>query len=241
MCFTVNVNIVREELESRYGTKLLDPEKYNPSYYYHAFSFPDLPVFCLDDKREKQLSIFSWGLIPSWVSDIEEAESIRKMTLNARSETAADKASFSDSFLKRRCIVPCAGFFEWQHIGKERRPWYIWSPESDIISLAGIYDRWYDDSQGKDIHSFSVLTTRANKRMAEIHNSKKRMPVIIPEGKEDQWLAGDLCEIESLLQPLSDNMLLYHTVSPALGKANLPKNRPEIIEAYTYPEQSTLF
>ena len=37
MCFTVNVNLIKEELENRYGATLIDPDKYRPSYYYHAF------------------------------------------------------------------------------------------------------------------------------------------------------------------------------------------------------------
>ena len=36
MCFTVNVNLVKEELENRYGATLIDPDKYRPSYYYHS-------------------------------------------------------------------------------------------------------------------------------------------------------------------------------------------------------------
>ena len=44
MCFTVNVNIVKEELEKRYGAVLNDPDAYRPSYYYHAFELPKLPV-----------------------------------------------------------------------------------------------------------------------------------------------------------------------------------------------------
>ncbi len=241
MCFTINVNIIREELESRYGSKLSDPEKYNPSYYYHAFSYPDLPVSHLNNIRERELSVFKWGLIPSWVTDIEEAKKIRKMTPNARSETVAEKPSFADSYRNRRCLVPVAGFFEWQHIGSGKRPWYIWSPESNIFSLAGIYDRWYDEINKKDIHTFSILTTKANKKMAEIHNSKRRMPVIISAEDENQWLYGSPDEVEELLKPFDDKSLSYHTVSPILGKKDILKNRPEIIEAYSYPEQSSLF
>lgn len=241
MCFTVNVNIVKEELESRYGSRLLDPEKYRPSYYYHAFSYPDLPVSCLDDNKERQLSVFKWGLIPSWVSNFEEAERIRKMTPNARCETLADKPSFSESFERRRCLVPVAGFFEWQDLGSYKRPWYIHSPDSNIISLAGIYDRWYDKQNDQDLHTFSILTTKANTSMARIHNKKERMPVIIPEGNEDKWLFGKPGEIEDFFKPPDDNMLIYHTVSPVLGKKDIEKNRPEIIKPYTYPEEPTLF
>ena len=46
MCFSVNVNLIKEELENRYGATLIDPDKYRPSYYYHAFGLPEMPVIC---------------------------------------------------------------------------------------------------------------------------------------------------------------------------------------------------
>jgi len=241
MCFTVNVNIIKEELESRYGSSLLDPDKYNPSYYYHAFAFPDLPVVFTNKDWEREMSLFKWGLIPGWVKDAEEAAKIRKMTHNARCETIAEKPSFSDSFVHRRCLVPVSGFFEWQHIGKEKRPWYIHKPDEKIISLAGIFDRWTDENEGRDIYSFSIITTRANRKMSEIHNSKRRMPVIIPAENEEGWLSGNPDELEVLFEPLADNKLAYHTVNPILGKKDINKNRPEIIAPFAYPEEPTLF
>jgi len=36
MRFSVNVNLVKEELENRYGATLIEPDKYQPSYYYHS-------------------------------------------------------------------------------------------------------------------------------------------------------------------------------------------------------------
>ncbi|MDX2414142.1 MAG: SOS response-associated peptidase family protein, partial [Bacteroidales bacterium] len=114
MCFTVNVNLVKEELELRYGSDLLDPEKYTPSYYYHAFAFPELPTLRINDNDELKLSAMKWGLIPHWVSSLEEALDIRKKTPNARSETVAEKPSFKEAFTSRRCIVPVRGFYEWQ-------------------------------------------------------------------------------------------------------------------------------
>ena len=54
MCFTVNVNLIKEELENRYGATLIDPDKYRPSYYYHAFALPSLPVICSEKPSEIQ-------------------------------------------------------------------------------------------------------------------------------------------------------------------------------------------
>ncbi len=46
MCFTVNVNLIKEEIEKRYGINFPDKYRYEPSYYYHAFSFPELAAIC---------------------------------------------------------------------------------------------------------------------------------------------------------------------------------------------------
>lgn len=251
MCFTVNVNIVKEELESRYGSELLDPEKYNPSYYYHAFAFPDLPVVYLNDKFEKEIRTMKWGLIPSWTDSEENALKIRKMTPNARSETLNSKPSFADSFERRRGLIPVAGFFEWQHLPSGKRPWYIYSPDRPVISLAAIFDTWHNpeagsnqsNEEGKEAYlsSFSILTTAANRMMAEIHNSKKRMPVIVPEHLEGEWLEEGNSKQEIFFRPAKEDLLKAHTVNPALGRPGVQKNIPAIIEPYTFPEEPVLF
>jgi putative SOS response-associated peptidase YedK len=118
MCFSVNVNLVKEELENRYGATFLDPDKYSPSYYYHAFGLPELPAICSDNKD--QIKLLRWGLIPHWVRSREAADEIRYKTFNARAETISSKPSFSASFASKRCIIPVKGFFEWQHRGEKK-------------------------------------------------------------------------------------------------------------------------
>jgi len=100
VCFTVNLNIIKEELEARYGRELIDHEKYRPSFYYHAYSLPSMPVVCSD--RGSGIRLFRWGLIPSWVGDEDEANDILLKTFNARSETLSTKPAFRESFASRR-------------------------------------------------------------------------------------------------------------------------------------------
>jgi putative SOS response-associated peptidase YedK len=38
--------------------------------------------------------------------------------------------------------------------------------------------------------SFAILTTAANELMAKVHNSAKRMPIIITPTAEEEWLLG---------------------------------------------------
>jgi len=240
VCFTVNVNIVREELEERYGADLIDHDKYRPSYYYHAYSLPLMPVVCSDDPAS--LRLFRWGLIPSWAEDEKAANEIMVKTFNARSETIETKPAFRESFISRRCLVPVRGFFEWQHIGGRKIPWYISLRDEDIFSLAGIWDSWKMKG-GVSLNTFSVVTTRANELMSEIHNTKKRMPVILPAAAEKLWLKEvlDKTSAAALMEPVADEMLEAHTVSPLITNARADRNRQELIMPYNYPVQGLLF
>ena len=240
VCFTVNVNIVREELEERYGTELIDHDKYRPSYYYHAHSLPLLPVLC--SGRGEPLRLFRWGLIPSWIADEHEAEEIMTKTFNARAETLSTKPAFRESFASQRCLIPVKGFFEWQHTGGRKIPWYISFRDEDVFSIAGLWDSWTMHG-GITLKTFTIVTTRANEMMAEIHNTKKRMPVILPREAERLWLKEGMGEeaLEALMEPVAGEMLEAHTISPLITNARADRNRPELIMPYTYPVQGTLF
>ncbi len=240
MCFTVNLNIIKEELEARYGRELIDHEKYRPSFYYHAYSLPSMPVVCSD--RGSGIRLFRWGLIPSWVGDEDEANDTLLKTFNARSETLSTKPAFRESFASRRCLVPVRGFFEWQHLGGRKIPWYITLRGEDIFSLAGIWDSWVMQG-GITLNTFSVVTTRANGLMEEIHNTKKRMPVILPSAAEGIWLREGLTRdsLAALMEPVASEMLAAHTVSPLITNARADRNRPELIKPYNYPVQGSLF
>ncbi|MGB8061961.1 MAG: SOS response-associated peptidase [Candidatus Sulfotelmatobacter sp.] len=75
--------------------------------------------------RQKSISsgrsfdLVRWGLIPSWAKDA----SIATKTINAMSETAADKPAFRDALRLRRCLIPANSFYEWQASGpKHKQP-----------------------------------------------------------------------------------------------------------------------
>ena len=71
-----------------------------------------------------------WGLVPSWAKD----PAIGARMINARGETLADKPSFRRALVKRRCVVPADGFFEWRAEAVKREPWHgqanSWAPSS---------------------------------------------------------------------------------------------------------------
>lgn len=241
MCFTVNVNLVKEELENRFGATLIDPDKYRPSYYYHAFSLPELPAICSGSSGS--IELLKWGLIPSWTKNAEDANVIRFKTFNARSESIQEKPSFSGSFKSQRCIIPVKGFFEWQHIGKEKVPWYIHRADDEILSLAGLYNNWTDSATGESINTFSIITTKANNLMAEIHNSEKRMPVVLERRNESAWidLNTSLTNAFDMLKPAFPEVLQAHTVGPLINSRTDGRNTPDLIKPYQYYSGNLLF
>jgi putative SOS response-associated peptidase YedK len=241
MCFSVNVNLVREELENRYGATLIDPDKYRPSYYYNAFGLPELPVICSGSASHIQL--LRWGLIPSWTRTIADANAIRFKTFNARAESIDTKPSFSASFKTKRCLIPVRGFFEWQHAGKEKIPWYICHSGNEIISLAGLYDKWIENSSGEVFNTFTIITTSANDMMAEIHNSARRMPAILDKNSESQWIDLSVSSADALsfLKPSPSAILTAHTIGPLVNDRSANRNTPEVIQPFSYNTNNLLF
>jgi putative SOS response-associated peptidase YedK len=161
MCFTVNVNLVKDELENRFGASFPDRDRYRPSYYYHAYGLPELPVICSGSPGK--IDLMKWGLIPFWTKTINDANEIRYKTFNARAESLFSKPSFSNSAKSKRCLIPVKGFFEWQHTASGKIPWYIYHFDDEILSLAGIYDQWTENTTGEVFNTFSVITTMPTK------------------------------------------------------------------------------
>lgn len=238
MCFTVNVNIVKEEMEKRFGAVLNDPDSYRPSYYYHAFELPLMPLIHSQDSS--LIYLFNWGLIPSWVKSVDMAEKIRYRTFNARAETLTEKPSFSRPIKTNRCLIPVHGFFEWQHgIGK-KIPHYIYLPDQEIFSLAGIYDTWLDRLTGEIMNSFSIITVQANPLMEKIHNSQKRMPAILSIENERKWLdlGQPMNHVLKLLEPYPQDLMEAYSISPLISKKGVDKNTPGLIQVFNYEQQS---
>lgn len=188
------------------------------------------------------IALVQWGLVPAWCRDPEQAEEMRSITLNARSETAFDKPSFRKAVASRRCLIPADGFFEWQTTGNRKIPWFITLRDVEIFSFGGIWETWeYPGSA--PLHTFSLLTTDANPLMAEIHNSKKRMPLILPPEKEELWLRHDLSrqEVEHLMVPLPEEAMKAWTISSLITARGANTNTPEVKKPYSWAPPSQLF
>src|SRR5262245_9915742 len=81
---------------------------------YNAAPTQQLPVYRISRRRGAELTPLRWGLVPYWAKDA----GIGAKMINARDDTLAEKSAFSSAFVRRRCLVPMAGFYEWRKDGK---------------------------------------------------------------------------------------------------------------------------
>lgn len=133
---------------------------------------------------------------------------VKGPVVNARIESAKEKASFSSDWRRHRCIIPASCYFEWEHIrtsggrlqtgGK-----YAIRPEaSDLTYLAGLYHM--EETCGLAYPVFTVLTREPTPKLARIHN---RMPVILPREAIGDWICPD-SDPEKIAAEMLDDMII---------------------------------
>ncbi len=230
MCYHTSSTGTANGLKEKFKLAVVDETKHTIFYHANGYNHPVLPVIANYDVLA--IHHFRWGLIPSWVKTPEDGLSLSNQTLNAKSETVFEKASFRDSILTRRCIIPVTGFFEWKQEGKAKIPYYIYPKENEYFLLAGLYSHWLNQNNNELVTTFSILTTTANELMADIHHVKKRMPVILEERNIKAWIANDLpkSSIIDLMQPCDDAGMAAHPVSNILSAKTINSDVPEIIK-----------
>ena len=154
-----------------------------------------VPVIAPDKKGARSTFPMKWGFtLPK----------SNQPLVNARVETASTKPTFKDSWERRRCIIPAAWYYEWEHFKsadgriKTGDKYVIQPASSDITCLCGLYR-----IEG-DIPVFTVLTTTPTKELSRIHD---RMPLILPKEYIDDWIDPG-SKADDLLQYALTDMII---------------------------------
>lgn len=204
MCYYSKQTTDAQTLENRFNLLPIGDLPIN-SDRFNGFTNPLTPI--ITNTQKNNIQLYSWGLIPSWAKD----ESFRKNTLNARIESLEEKPSYRN-YIKNRCLIVVDGFYEWKWLdpaGKDKLQYLITLPNEELFAFAGIYSSWTNKLTGEVINTYSMVITEANELMAEIHNTKKRMPVILTKENEQDWLNPSVdyklftkCEIDLKAEPM---------------------------------------
>lgn len=121
-------------------------------------------------EKEIVLTMSKWGFT---------APTGKGVLINARSETAFEKKTFRESLMSRRCIIPAAGFYEWD---SDKNKIYFTVPKKQCMYMAGLYRYEKEESR------FVILTTGANTSMKDVHD---RMPLILDEEMVAEWICNN--------------------------------------------------
>ena len=161
-----------------------------------------------------------WGFVPAYIRNREQLGKMRLgykdsagkfhpplTTLNATAEEMLKPGKiYREAALKRRCLVLSSGFFEWRHVNPLSKktglplkatinyPYHITIKEHEYFYMAGIWQPFIDTQTGETVDTFAIVTTKANPLMEQVHNSKKRMPTILPDELAYEWIFGELSE-----------------------------------------------
>jgi putative SOS response-associated peptidase YedK len=190
-----------------------------------------------DAPAERLLREVRWGLVPSWAKD----KSVGSRMFNARIESVTEKPAFKRAFMKRRCILPADGYYEWykpEAPKAVKQPFFIHEASGGPLAFAGLYELWRDPAVADKedpaawLWSATILTTASVGGLHRIHD---RMPVVVPAGHYDRWLdpafgsgAGEADELLALLDAGRDLGLATYPVSTAVNSVR--NNGPELVE-----------
>lgn len=204
------------KIEQRFGTDVLDT--YAPNF--NAAPTHLLPVITTDSAHG--ISTFYWGTSPEWSKNKTLSEKI----INIRAESILEKPVLKKGMMKNRCLVPADGFYAWRKVGKKTSiPYRLVTNDQDLFSIAGIWEE-FEDNEGNELHTFSIITTESNRIVATIH---ERMPVIFTRENEEIWMDKHSTENDllQLLVSYPPEKMNYYPVSPRINNANT--NVPSLI------------
>ena len=158
----------------------------------------------LSYKFENYFLASNWGY-----NFINNKTQHKQIVINSRIETINSKLLFKDSFLKRKCIIPANGYFEWLIQDKVKIPYYH-TFKDQMMYFGGIFNE-----QGA-----CIVTRQSYPLKVEVHH---RQPIILRYNDFESWFASEhdyACEH-------SQDMDIFKVTS----KVNSPKNNaPDNIE-----------
>jgi len=157
---------------------LSPPKDTRPSY--NIAPSQDVLLARNEQDGAREWASLSWGLLPFWAK-----QSKVNKPINARAESVHSKPYFREAFKRRRCLIPCDGWYEWQKTPSGKQPYYFTLKQEGPFCFAGLWERWTPEDGDAPVETCCIVTTDANAFAAKVHN---RMPVIVHPKDYERWL-----------------------------------------------------
>ena len=180
-----------------------------------ANNLPDVPNFNVcptnfihvitSNQFGRNLEKFRWGFVPKWYRELNAGP----LLINARSETLAQKPAFSNAFKKRRCLIPCNGFYEWsKDLEGNKTPWFVQRNDETPLVFGGVWQEWGDEIN--KIKTCAIVTTASNNNFSGIHH---RLPLVLEREDWNFWLGEKGHGASILMKPTANETLSAFKVS----------------------------
>ena len=143
---------------------------------------PRQPVLIVrnSEKGVREIVAVEWGLVPEWKKEIGD-----KPLINARIETVAEKPSFRSSIKRKRCLVPCDGWYEWKVVAGRKVPHLVKPADGKLTAFAGIWAVWHGPDGEHWLETMAILTAPAVSSLRGLHH---RVPLVVNSADYGNWL-----------------------------------------------------
>lgn len=187
-----------------------------------------VPIIIKTDDGLLELNGARWGLIPHWW----KKEAPPSLTVNARSEEAAEKPTWRHSMRRLRCLMPARGWYEWNEkelvtsdSGRQvKQPYYICAPNTEAIAFAGLWAVW-TGQDGTQVLSCALLSMEAAPAIVHIHD---RMPVVLKPEHFDVWLDPNTPE-QAVQEIIADSRNEFDSYPVSIRVNNTRNDFPELL------------
>lgn len=191
-------------------------------FHYNAAPSLQVPLIHAIPERGNELTLARWGFVPHWWKE----STLPAFSFNARSEEAHSKPMWREAYRSSRCIMPAAGWYEWQAsevvdpaTGKTRlvkQPYFLYDESQPVIGIAGLLSVWHSLENGP-LMTCALMTKAASPGLMEVHD---RMPVILDRAACDDWIRPGLGK-QDVAQLIADSAteFAFYAVSKAVNNA----------------------
>jgi putative SOS response-associated peptidase YedK len=219
MCGRYTLHVQKQKLAEAIALAL--PEAYEPDY--NIGPGQEALSIATRDKATPVATMMHWGL-----------RTPQNFHINARIETADTTPRFRESWHEHRCLLPANGFYEWYQDGITKQPYYIYPQDEALHYYAGL---WFPKANGESAATFVILTTEAQPAIRDVH---KRMPVILKQEAQAEWLEGTLSK-RAAQAMANETLLEKHTISRRVNSVQNKDSRLIVATSPLTDDQMMLF
>lgn len=237
MCYSTRLIKSTEEIEKTLNADMAIKLLYQPYHYLNGFTHKNLFIIKMD--QPDMIFPAMWGFIPKYARKDIPVFQKQYNTLNAKSENIFTSNTYKESALAKRCLILADGFHEPHHFNGRPYPYFCHYKDDGLFCFAGLYSE-LDNA----LFSCTIVTQPANDQFKEIHNLKKRQPLVLDAHSHNDWLDSRLHEkgLQELMKVcFTTKEIEAYPVTKDIYKKGFDTNTPISYTKVEYPEFNTLF